>query len=568
MLIDIKLEKLSGHSNSGKIGKIYVKVNDNIKSGDEILDIESNKGNKTITSTASGVVKSVKVETGDTVKKDDILITVDGELKNTSTKKKSTFNYMGGLMKPKKEEIDMDITVIGAGPGGYVAAIYAAKMGAKVAIIEKEKVGGTCLNWGCIPTKSFVTSAKMYDNLKNINEFGLCAENISADIKKVVSRKNNIVKELTNGIEYLFDNNNVTLYKGDAKVLNKNTVFVKSNNTETTINTKNIILATGSKVSMIPIKGIESKNVLTSKQILDINKLPKKLTIIGGGVIGMEFAFLFNNFGVDVTVIEYMNDILSNIDNDIVSEITSIAKEKGIKIYTSSKAEEIIDSEDKESIVSFSKNDKLHYITSDKVLLSVGREPNLGEIDLEKLGIEKNDNKRGIKVNTKMQTNISNIYAIGDVTDKIQLAHVASHQAVVAVENILDKDVDMEYDVIPSAIFTDPEIAIVGLNEKQAKEKGLDVSIGQFPFSSNGKALTLGESKGFVKIIKDKQTGVILGGSIIGPHATDLIHEIALAIKNKLKDIDLMNTIHAHPTTAESIYESILASTETGAIHN
>ncbi|MGO1368205.1 MAG: dihydrolipoyl dehydrogenase [Senegalia sp. (in: firmicutes)] len=568
MLIDIKLEKLSGHSTSGKIGKIHVEVNDNIKVGDEILDIESNKGNKSVISNATGIIKSINVETGDTIKKGDILVTVEGELKEESSKKKSTFNYMGGLMKPKKEEIDTDITVIGSGPGGYVAAIYAAKMGAKVTIIEKEKVGGTCLNWGCIPTKSFVTSAKMYENLNNAKSFGLSAENISLDIKKIVSRKNNIVKELTDGIKYLFENNNITLYKGTAKVLDENTIFVKSNNTETTINTKNIILATGSKVSMIPIKGIESKNILTSKEILDIDELPKKLIIIGGGVIGMEFAFLFNNLGVDVTVIEYMDDILANIDKDIISEITSIAEEKGIHIYTSSKAEEIIDTEDKKVVVSFNKKDKLHYVTGDKVLFSVGREPNTGEIDLEKLDVERNDNKRGIKVNTKMQTNVSNIYAIGDVTDKVQLAHVASHQGIVAAENILGNNIEMEYDVIPAAIFTDPEIAVVGLSERQVKEKGLEVSIGQFPFASNGKALTLGESRGFVKIIKEKETGVILGGSIIGPHATDLIHEIALAIKNKLKDVDLMNTIHAHPTTAESIYESVLATTETGAIHN
>ncbi|MBS4537636.1 dihydrolipoyl dehydrogenase [Clostridium sp. D2Q-11] len=576
MLLDIKLEKLSGHANSGKVGKVHVNINDNIEFGDEILEVESNKGNSTIVSNASGIVKSIEVETGDTVKKGEVLVRIEGEVKkedNTKSKPKTnkstnTFNYMGNLMKPKKEEVDRDITIIGAGPGGYVAAIQAAKMGAKVAIIEKERVGGTCLNWGCIPTKAFVTSAKTYKDIRKAENFGLYAENVSANMKKIVERKNGIVKELTNGIEYLMENNNISLYKGKGEIVDNNTIFVKEGNKEVTINTENIILATGSKVSRIPIPGIDSSNILTSKEILDLEEIPKKLIIVGGGVIGMEFAFLFNNFGVDVTVVEYANSILDSLDKDIKEEISDIAKEEGIKIYSSSRVEEIMDTEDNQSIVVFKKEEKKHYITGDTILLSVGRHPNIGGVDLEKYGIQRNDNKRGIKVNEKMQTSIPNIYAIGDVTDKIQLAHVASHQGIVAVENILGKDIKMDYNTIPSAIFTDPEIAVVGLSEKEAQNKGIEVIIGKFPFGANGKALTLGEAKGFVKIIKEKESDKIIGGAIIGPHATDLIHEIAVAIKNNLRDIDLINTIHAHPTTAESIHEAILASTKNGSIHN
>ncbi len=575
MLIDFKLEKLSGHATSGKVGKILKKVNDKVAIGDEILNIESKKGNVSVSSNVSGIIKSIEVNTGDTVKKGDVLAKVEGEqgaTANTNSPKKPSnsgagFNYMGGLMKPKKEDIDIDITIIGAGPGGYVAAIKAAQLGAKVALIEKENIGGTCLNWGCIPTKAFVRSASVFKDLKEADSYGLSAENVSVDINNVVNRKNEIVAQLVGGIEFLIEKNNISLFRGHAELIDSNTVFVKHGNKETTIHTKDMILATGSKSSTVPIKGVDSENVITSNEILNIKSMPKSLVIIGGGVIGMEFAFIFKNLGVDVTVVEFANSILEALDDDISSEIASVAEEKGIKVYSSSKVTEILDTENKEKIVVFSKDEKKHYVTGDKVLLAVGRQPNMDGLDLQKLGIDLNDRGRGIKVNEKMQTNIPNIYAIGDVTNIIQLAHVASHQGIVAVENILGHDATMNYDVVPSAVFTDPEIGVVGLSEKEAKKQNIKISTGVFPFEANGKALTLGESRGFAKIIKDKNTNKILGASIVGPHATDLIHELALAVKNGLKDVDIIETIHAHPTTSESIHEAALASTSLGAIH-
>lgn len=575
MLIDFKLEKLSSHASSGKVGKIYINVNDLINVGDELFDVESNKGNITICADVCGTIKSIEVKVGDTVKKGDILARIEGESakqENNNKLKQETknitgFNYMGNLMKPKKEEINVDITIIGAGPGGYVAAIQAAKCGAKVALIEKETVGGTCLNRGCIPTKAFVRSAEVFKNLRNSESYGLFAENVSVDINKVVGRKNEIVKQLVGGIEYLIEKNNILLFKGNGELIDNNTAFVKHGYTETTIHTNNIIIASGSKSSLLPLKGVNSPNVFTSQEMLDIKSMPQNLVIVGGGVIGMEFAFLFRNFGVNVTVVEYMDRILATLDDDILDEITAIAEEKGIKIYTSSKVEEILDTEDKQSIVVFSKEEEKHYVTADKVLLAVGRQANIAGLNVEELGIELNDKGRGIKVNEKMQTSISNIYAIGDVTNIIQLAHVASHQGIVAVENILGKDVTMDYNVIPSAIFTDPEIAVVGISEKEAKKQNMEISIGKFPFSANGKALTLGESRGFVKIIKDKVSDKIIGAAIVGPHATDLIHELVLAVKAELKDIDIIKTIHAHPTTSEAIHEAALASTSLGALH-
>lgn len=569
MIVEVKLEKLSGHNKSGVIGSIHKKSGDIVKVGEEIFDIEAKKGNITITSDVEGEIVEIKVKEGDPVSIGDVLLMVEGEKADSKgeANKKQGFNYMANFLKPQKESMDSDIVIIGGGPGGYVAAIEGAKQGAKVILIEKEELGGTCLNRGCIPTKALVRSSEVYELVKNSAEYGVFNGSSSYDFSKIIARKNDIVNELVGGIDYLLSKNNVTVLKGSGEILDKNTVFVKEKNKEITINTNNIIIATGSKAFVPPIKGAASKNIVTSKEMLNLSELPQKIIIVGGGVIGMEFAFICNALDTDVSVVEFAEDILVALDEDVRTEIREIAIEKGIKIYTSSKVEEIIDTEEGQSIVVFDKNGTKGYITGDKVLMSVGRVPFYGDIDLEKLGIDLNEKGRGIKVNSKMQTTVDNIYAIGDVTNIIQLAHVASHQGIIAIENILGKDVEANYEVVPSAIFTSPEIASVGIHEKAAMEQGISVKTGKFPFGANGKALTQGERRGFVKIITEEATGVILGGSIIGPHATDLIHEVAVAIQNKLTAEQLINTIHAHPTTAEAVHEALLATTPKGAIH-
>ncbi|WP_197051371.1 dihydrolipoyl dehydrogenase [Caloranaerobacter azorensis] len=567
MKIEIKIDKLPNDSINGKITRLHKKVGDDVKAGDILFDIEDNKSGMPIKSTASGKIEDIKVKEGDIVKVGDILAIINGEKEETDNKAvKNGFEYFGNLLKPKKREIESDITIIGGGPGGYVAAIQAAKMGAKVVLVEKDTVGGTCLNRGCIPTKSLVRSAEVYKNLKQAKEFGCYAENVNIDIKKVIARKDNIVNQLVKGIHYLLSKHNVQVISGAGKIQDKETVYVKKGMEETIIKTKNIIIATGSKTSKLPIPGIDIENVIYSDEALELKELPNKLIIVGGGVIGMEFAFIFANFGVDVTVIEYLDEVLANLDEDIIKEISKIASNKGIKIHTGAKVEEIIKSEDGQCIVSFIKDNEKKYVTAEKVLMAVGRVPNFDGLDIEKLGIELNDNGRGIKVNDKMETNIPGIYAIGDVTNKIQLAHVASHQGIIAVKNIMGETCEMDYECVPSAIFTDPEIAVVGINEKIAEKEGIEIEVGKFPFVANGKALTLGESEGFIKIIKEKATGKVIGGAIIGAHATDLIAEITLAIKNGLTAEQIVETIHAHPTTAEVIHEAALA-VEGGAIH-
>ncbi len=574
MLVDIKLEKLSGHESKGKVGEIFKKVGDKIKKDEELLEVESKKGNVTVHSEYDGEIKEILIEQGDEVSIGEILLKAECEAKETKKtqnekkkEKKSEGISLFNLNIKQKEQINTDITVIGAGPGGYVAAIQAVKLGKKVVLIEKEFLGGTCLNWGCIPTKALVRSAELYKQMKESEKYGISSENITANIEKIMERKNSIVKELRNGVSHLINKNEIKLVKGEGKIIDKNKVVVDTSKKETTINTENIIIATGSKPSILNIEGVQSENVLTSKEILDIDEIPNELVIIGGGVIGMEFAFIFNSLGSKVTVIEYSSSILSVLDDDVCTEITNIAKEEGIKIYTNSGANKILQTEGDKKLVCFTRYGEQCFVTGDKVLMSTGRQPYFDGVGVEELEIELNERGRGIKVNNNMRTNIDNIYAIGDVTNKIQLAHVASHQGIVAVKDIINGDKEMNYSVVPSAIFTDPEIAVVGLSEKDAEDRGVDIEIGKFPFCANGKALTLGERKGFVKVIREKNTDKIVGGAIIGPHATDLIHEIALAIKNELTSEDISETIHAHPTTAETIHEATLATTKEGALH-
>ncbi len=463
-----------------------------------------------------------------------------------------------------------DVVVLGGGPGGYVAAIVAAKHGLDTALVEKDSLGGTCLNRGCIPTKALVRSSEIYDTVKESEEFGIFNETPSFDFSKIMERKDNIVKELVAGIEYLVSKNKITLLEGEGTITDKNTIVVKDeDDKETTVKGKNLIIATGSQPFIPPIKGAdETKNLYTSDDMLSLEELPESLVIVGSGVIGMEFAFICATLGVEVSIIGASDDILSPLDSDVKREITRISKRKGMKLYTGARVEEIIDTADGKSVVMFTRKGKDQYITGDKVLMATGRSPYYAGVDLEKLGIELSDETGGIKVNSRLQTTVDNIYAIGDVTNINQLAHLASYQGVVAVDNIAGKDVEADYSVVPGAVFTIPEIADVGLTEDEAKEKGIEVTVGKFPFAANGKALTFGERRGFAKVVADKSTGVVLGGSIIGPSAADLIHEITVAVKNKLTAEQIVDTIHAHPTTAETVLEAVMGTTPKGAIHS
>ena len=306
--------------------------------------------------------------------------------------------------------------------------------------------------------------------------------------------------------------------------------------------------------------------MLNSKSALDNKNLPKSITIIGGGVIGMEFAFIYSNFGVKVNVVEYMDRLLTMVDDDISEEIKNIAKLNGINIYTSSKVTKIEESENGDAIVFFENEGKEKYLISENVLVAIGREPNMDGLNIEKTSIELNERGKGIKVDNTLKTNVPGIYAVGDVNNKMQLAHVASHQGIIAVDNILSEDKEMKYDCVPNVIFTAPEIASVGLTERECIEKKINIKVSKFPFSANGKALTMGESRGFIKIIKDIDNNKIVGASLIGADASSLISTLTVIIKNNIKDKDITDTIFAHPTTGEVIHEAALG-LSIGALH-
>lgn len=561
MLFEIKLKAAIPNANKPvKILKVHHQLGAVVQEGDALFDAEGEKGIVAIKAVASGVIQGLSVEEGAAVTADTILATIDGKQQVWSQPSApSDFNYFGNLVKAVKQELECDIAIIGGGPGGYVAAIKAAQMGAKVVLIEKDALGGTCLNRGCIPTKSFVRSAQILNTVKHSGAFGVLTEGAAVDMKRVVKQKNTVVSQLTAGIQHLLARNGVTVVDGIGMFQDEHTIMVKRKNGETKVTAKNFIIATGSKPARIPISGIDLDQVITSDQALQLEKLPRSMVIIGGGVIGMEFAFIFANFGVEISVIEALEQCLVTCDDDICAENVRHAASKGIHIFTGAKVNEIIKTETGECLVSFTQNQTSKYIPAELVLLSVGRKPYTEDLGLEELGLQLNERGQGIAVNDKMQTNIPHIYAIGDVTNKLQLAHVASHQGLVAARNILGEPCTMDYSVIPGAIFTDPEIATVGMCEKSAKQAGIDIAVGKFPFIANGKALTYGEAGGFVKLIADKTTGKIIGGSIIGLHATDLIAEIALAVQNGLTIEQLSGTIHAHPTTAEVMPEAALA---------
>lgn len=561
--MEIKLETISGHSKTSKIGKINVQVGDEVKTNEILLQLETNKGNSPFKAKGNFKIEEIKVSEGKEVKVGDVLFIVSGEIK---TNNKPKVDYFGNMLKGKKEDVKADLLVIGGGPGGYVAALYAVKKGLNTVLVEREKLGGTCLNVGCIPTKALVKSSEVYKDTLLGEEFGFEIENIKVNMNKVIDRKDKIRDNLVSGIDYLLSKNNVRVIKGDASFLDDKIIVAKRGKDEYKIEAKNIIVATGSKISKINIKGIDLPFVLNSKSALDNKNLPESITIIGGGVIGMEFAFIYSNFGVKVNVVEYMDRLLTMVDDDISEEIKNIAKLNGINIYTSSKVTKIEESENGDAIVFFENEGKEKYLISENVLVAIGREPNMDGLNIEKAGIELNERGKGIKVDNTLKTNVPGIYAVGDVNNKMQLAHVASHQGIIAVDNILSEDKEMKYDCVPNVIFTAPEIASVGLTERECIEKKINIKVSKFPFSANGKALTMGESRGFIKIIKDIDNNKIVGASLIGADASSLISTLTVIIKNNIKDKDIADTIFAHPTTGEVIHEAALG-LSIGALH-
>ncbi len=459
-------------------------------------------------------------------------------------------------------ENNFDLVVIGGGPGGYVCAIRAAQLGLKTACVESRgALGGTCLNVGCIPSKSLLNlSENFHKAKKDFNKQGIEIDGIKLNIEKMMSNKNKSIQVLTKGVEFLFKKNKVTYFKGKGVLFSKNDIIVyESNNKKTNVKSKNIVIATGSAVSSIPGIEINEKNIVSSTGALSFDKVPDKLAVIGGGYIGLEMGSVWSRLGADVTVIEYLDFITPGMDREISNEFQKILSKQGIKFKMGSKVESVED-QGKSVLISYTdvKNSKKEELRVDKVLVSVGRKPYTEGLNLSKVGIKK-DIKGRIEVNKKLQTSISNIYAIGDVIKGPMLAHKAEEEGIAVAEILAGQAGHVNYDVIPGVIYTSPEVATVGKTEEQLKEENKSYKIGKFPFLANSRAKVNNETEGFVKILADSKTDKVLGVHIIGPHCGDMIAEMALAMEFGASSEDIARTCHAHPTHTEAIKEAALA---------
>ncbi|WP_378954525.1 dihydrolipoyl dehydrogenase [Pelosinus sp. sgz500959] len=446
-----------------------------------------------------------------------------------------------------------DIAVIGGGPGGYVAAIRAAQLGGKVLLVEKDMLGGVCLNRGCIPTKTLLKSAEKWRELQNCHEFGLEADHIGFNFDAITQRKQQVVSKLRGGIEQLIKSNEIEMVYGEAVLKGQNQLSIRQGDIDTHYEAKNIIIATGSAPMTLPIPGHDLPDVIDSNQLLEINHVPASMMVIGAGAVGIEFAAIFRDFGSEVTVVEMLPTILPNIDNDVIKRMAPILRKQGIKILTNTKVIRI--EQHTEGVkVSLDNGKAIQEIIIEKVLIATGRKPVVLGLGLETAGIDYS--QLGIIVNNKMETNIPGIYAIGDVTGQEMWAHAASAEGIVAAENALGRQVSMDYSAVPGCIFTTPELAMVGLTEQGAQEQNINIKVSKFNFASNGKAVSMGETDGLVKIIAHAESDKVLGMHILGAHASDLIMEGAIAIRNGLTAKEIGHTIHLHPSLSETVMES------------
>ena len=458
-------------------------------------------------------------------------------------------------------ENNFDVIIIGGGPGGYVCAIRAAQLGLKTACVESRgTLGGTCLNVGCIPSKSLLNlSENFHKAKKDFNQQGIEIRDIKLNIDKMMSNKNKSIQILTKGVEFLFKKNKVTYLKGKGVLFSKNDVVVYNNNKKENYKAKNIIIATGSDVASLPGITIDEKNIISSTGALSLNKVPKKLLVIGGGYIGLEMGSIWSRLGAEVTVIEYLDCIIPGMDREISKEFQKILNKQGIKFRLNSKVSSV-KNKNNSVLVTFTDNktSKSETIEADKVLVSIGRKPYTEGLNLSKVGIKKDDKGR-IKVNEKLQTSVNNIYAIGDVIKGPMLAHKAEDEGIAVAEILAGQAGHVNYDVIPGVVYTSPEVATVGKTEEQLKSEKKTYKVGKFPFLANSRAKINNETEGFVKILADSNTDKVLGVHIIGPHCGDMIAEMALAMEFGASAEDIARTCHAHPTHTEAIKEAALA---------
>ena len=462
----------------------------------------------------------------------------------------------------------MKIIIIGAGPGGYETALLAARRGVEVVLIESGHVGGTCLNEGCIPTKSFCKNAEVLDGLREAEAFGITGLDYSFDFKSVTARKNAVVEQLRGGVEGLLGHKNITLVRGKASFKDPHTVIVDltqkchcEEQGDVAVYTADyIIIATGSVSASLPVPGADLPGILTSREILDLEEVPQRICVIGGGVIGLEFASVFRSFGSEVTVLEYCKDILPRFDTDLAKRLKQSLGKRGIAIETQTQVTGIAQDSGGCYSVTYVRKGKEETVEADKVLMAVGRKANVASLNLAEIGMD--FTPRGILVDDRtMQTNIPHIYAVGDINGKMMLAHAATFQGIVALDHIMGQENGIDLNVMPAAVFTSPEAASVGMTEDECKDKGIAVKCLKSFFRANGKAVTMGETDGFCKLVvaaepKEGQEtvftpGTILGCHLYGPHASDIVQEACALISRHATLDEFRDIIHTHPTLTE-----------------
>ena len=580
MAFEIIMPKLGVDMQEGEIIEWKKQEGDVVNEGDILLEIMSDKTNMELEAEDSGVLLKITRQAGETVPVTEVIgyIGAEGEVvadnaASTPVAEATAQLESAGLEVPKAPataapaataekaplaDNEYDIIVVGGGPAGYYSAIRGAQLGGKVAIIEKSEFGGTCLNKGCIPTKTYLKNAEILDGLKIAAGRGinLASTNYTIDMDKTVDFKNSVVKTLTGGVQGLLKANKVTIFNGLGQVNPDKTVTIGSE----TIKGRNIILATGSKVSRINIPGIESQLVMTSDDILDLRELPKSLAVMGGGVVGIELGLVYASYGVEVTVVEMADRIIPAMDKEVSLELQKILAKKGMKIMTSVGVSEIVEANNQLTL----KLNNGEEIVADRALLSIGRVPQLD--GLENLNLELDRGR--IKVNAYQETSIPGIYAPGDVNGTKMLAHAAYRMGEVAAENAMHGNVRKAHlDYTPAAVYTHPEVAMCGITEEDARAKYGDVLIGKSSFAGNGRAIASNEAQGFVKVVADAKYHEILGVHIIGPAAAELINEASTIMENELTVDELLQSIHGHPTFSENMYEAF-ADVLGEAIHN
>jgi len=471
-----------------------------------------------------------------------------------------------GMLMPEEQEqrmadgsFDADVIVIGAGPGGYVAAIRAAQLGLKTICVEKEYLGGTCLNWGCIPSKAMIAAAERFQHVQHADPFGVSVKGeVTIDFEKMMARKDKIVQTQRGGVGMLFKKNGVRHVEGFARFIDANTIEVEKDGQKERLRAKNFVLAMGSSVIKLPIPGLEGgreEGVWTSDDAVTAPFIPKRMVVLGGGAVGSEFSYVFNAIGSDVTLVEMMDRLVPMMDADLGVELGKLLGRQGVKVRTGATLEKV-ERTGKTWKVSIKKGADVEVVEVDVVLLGVGRKANTEGMGLDKLGVKLH--KRGVEVvDDSLRTHVPNIWAIGDVTGRIQLAHVASAEGIHVVQNIArGESLPFDYKVVPNVTYTSPEVASVGLTEAEAKEKGYDVQVGKFNFRPLGKAMATMEQDGFVKVVFEKKYGELLGVHMIGAHVGDMIHEGVVALKLEATLDYLVETIHAHPTMSEAVMEA------------